>query len=53
MQGCEMFEDYETSELLDILNYILRSGRWKELEYVYSELVLELRKRSELMGMIY
>ena len=48
-----MFDDYETSELLGILNYILRSGRWKELEYVYSELVLELRKRSELLGMIY
>lgn len=48
-----MFDDYETSELLDMLNSILRAGKWRELNYIYSELVFELRKRSELMGMIY
>ena len=48
-----MFEDYETSSLLNLILYIKRNEDKQNLVWVYDEAFAELKKRNPIMSKLY
>lgn len=48
-----MFEDYETSSLLNLILYIKRNEDKQNLVWVYDEAFAELKKRNPMMSKLY
>ena len=48
-----LFEDYETSSLLNLILYIKRNEDKQNLVWVYDEAFAELKKRNPMMSKLY
>lgn len=48
-----LFEDYETSSLLNLILYIKRNEDKQNLVWVYDEAFAELKKRNPIMSKLY
>lgn len=48
-----LFEDYETSSLLNLILYIKRNEDKQNLVWVYNEAFAELKKRNPMMSKLY
>ena len=48
-----LFEDYETSSLLNLILYIKRNEDKQNLVWIYDEAFAELKKRNPIMSKLY
>lgn len=48
-----LFEDYETSSLLNLILYIKRNEDKQNLVWVYDEAFAELKKRNPMISKLY
>lgn len=48
-----MFREAKTHEIIDFLNSLFRSNRILEFEYLYTDALEELSKRSKLLHSLY